>query len=205
VKLCGVHVTLPHAGAAGQSRPYPASGRHHHAEVAGHEGRGVIPHARCPPLPGRARSFSSPARPAAHMPADGAGRDTDPELQDEFCGNPLLAPGDVIPSHASDHPLAFPREPRPAGGRPPAPEQPDSLAGPAEQRGRLNDEARLPPSEAAREQDERESCPFRHACMTSTEPLGIVSIFERYSAVSASLKGRCALSAFRPLCHLNIR
>jgi hypothetical protein len=48
-------------------------------------------------------------------------------------------------------------EPRPAGPRPPTPEEPEGLAVPPEQRGRLDNCQRLAPGEAAREQDEREA------------------------------------------------
>ena len=51
-----------------------------HAEIAGHQGLGVIPHARGPPLPGRAGACSSATMLAAHVAAHGARRHADPPL-----------------------------------------------------------------------------------------------------------------------------
>ena len=70
-----------------------------------------------------------------HVPAHGTRRHPDSKLQQQLRCDPLLAPGDVIPRHGSDHPLEFRREPGPAGARPPAPgrkasrSQPSSVVG----------------------------------------------------------------------------
>jgi len=139
----------------------PERGRHHDAEVAGHEGLGVIPHEHCPPLVGLAGWFSSIAILAAHIPADGSRRHAEPEFQEEFRGDPLLAPGRIVPGHGGDQALQLRREPRPAG--PGAPEELKGLAVPTEERGRLDDGDRLPPGQAAREEDQREPERVRRA------------------------------------------
>ena len=76
-----------------------------HAEVTGHEGLGVIPHEGCPPLPVGAGSSSSPSTLTTHLPAHGARRHAQPELQEELRGNPLLAPGRVVPGRGGNEPL----------------------------------------------------------------------------------------------------
>jgi hypothetical protein len=128
---------------------------HHDAEVAGHERLGVIPDERRPLLPTGSGRLSSPATPAAHVAAHRARRHPDAKFEEQFRGNPLLAPGHVLPRHSADQLLEFCREPRPARARPPAPEAPEGLPVPADERRGLHNRQRLAPREAAREQDER--------------------------------------------------
>jgi hypothetical protein len=62
---------------------------HRKADVAGQHGTGVIPDEDHPPLVGDL--VPSPAGPAGQVPADGARRDTEAELQERIRGDSVAA------------------------------------------------------------------------------------------------------------------
>lgn len=122
---------------------------HRDAEVAGHDGLRVVPNEGGPSLPGRATpSPTGPAGQAAH----GARRDAKAELDEEFRGNPLLAPGGVAPRHHGDQSLEIRREARPSRTRPPAPEQAKGFTVPLEEGRGLDDRQGLAPGETSGQQ-----------------------------------------------------
>ncbi len=84
-------------------------------------------------------------------------------MEEQLRGNPLLASGQIVVGHGRDQLLEFHRDPGPAGARPPAPDEPESIPVPADERGGLDNRERLAPREAAREQDEREPERIRRA------------------------------------------
>ena len=72
---------------------------HRHAEVAGDDSMGVVADEGGPPLAG---TTAPPLRPAGHVAADGARGDSNPGLQAQLCGDPLLTPGRIAPRHRGD-------------------------------------------------------------------------------------------------------
>jgi hypothetical protein len=117
---------------------------HHDTEVAAHECLRVIAREHCPALPGCTEWLSSTATLAAHVPADRARRDANPELGEQFRRNPFFALGDVAPGDGGDHPLELGRQRWASRVRPPAAEEAEGLPVPAEERAWLDDYERLP-------------------------------------------------------------
>src|SRR5688572_32895563 len=72
-------------------------------------------------------------------------------------GNPLFPPRGILISHAPDEGLEVRRDRRASRCGLPPPEQPKSLAMPADQRGWLYHSQRLPPVEPAREPNQGET------------------------------------------------
>ena len=60
-----------------------------------------------------AHSAPSPAGPTSHVAADGARRDAEAELEEQFGRDALLAPARIAAGHRSDQPLEVRREARP--------------------------------------------------------------------------------------------
>jgi len=134
---------------------YPERRGHRHAEVAGNQSLGMVPGEDRAPVAGRA--LPSPAEPAAHGAADGARRDADSELHEEFCGDPLLAPGRIVAGHLSQQVAEGDGQSRAPDAGPPAPEEAERLPVPADQGCRLDARERFPPGEAPRQQDPRDA------------------------------------------------
>jgi hypothetical protein len=110
-------------------------GRHGHEEVTGQDRVRMIPHKRRPAL-GRSSTTRRPRVP--EISSDGAWRDRQSELQEQFIRDAFLAPGRVCPGHADDHPSQIGRNGRPAGPGPPSPDELPALPMPADQRVRLD-------------------------------------------------------------------
>jgi len=78
-------------------------------------------------------------------------------LKEQFVGDPLLAPRGVVLGHVADECLQLPRYWWAATLGFPAPEQPESLVMPTDQRGWLDNHQGLSPVEASGKPDQRES------------------------------------------------
>jgi len=85
---------------------------HRHEEVAGQDGVRVIPDEGRPPLSG---STAAPRPEVPEIPSDRARRDRESQLQAQFIGQTLLAPGRVCPRNGDDQSLQIDRNSRPAG------------------------------------------------------------------------------------------
>src|SRR5437879_4706430 len=110
-------------------------GRHGDEEVTGQDRMRMIPHKRRPAL-GRSSNTRRPHAP--EISSDGAWRDRQPELQELFIRDALLAPNRVCPGHRDDQPLQVGQNGRPARSAPPPPDELPALAMPADQRVRLD-------------------------------------------------------------------
>ena len=91
---------------------HPEGRGHCHATVTGQNGLGMIADKGGPRLPWCSTPF--PAAPARQIAANGARGDANPELDEEFRGNPLLTLRRSAPRHRGDQTLAIRRE---SGGR----------------------------------------------------------------------------------------
>jgi len=125
-------------------------------EIAGPGLVGVVPQERRPGLP----TPAGPLRPGrAHMALDRALAHPDSELP-QLPANPLRAPQPVFGRQAPDGRDRLRRHLRALrrGGQLDAPDQPEALPVPAQQRVRLHDEERgAPPARQARQEDEAEA------------------------------------------------
>ncbi len=140
---------------------HPEGRAHCHAEVAGQDGLGMVADKGGPPLPGCSTPF--PAAPASHIAVDDARRDPQAELQEQFRGDPFLASDRIATRHSRNQALQIRREAGPSGSGLPAPEEPDGLAVPAEERRGLDERERLAPGKAPGQQDQREPHGIRGA------------------------------------------
>ena len=121
-------------------------GRHRDEEVAGHDRRGVVAHERRPALIAPAATVA-PRRLVRHVAADRLRRRANAELEEQLLLNLAGGPGGVVAGHLGDARLQLIGHRRPAAtARPPAPEQPEALAVPADERLRADHDQRLPPS-----------------------------------------------------------
>jgi hypothetical protein len=101
--------------------------------------------------------------PSWHVAPHGPRLHLTSELQQECRRDPLLVPRRVALRHRADQPAEVRGHPGAAArGRPPPPEQPEPLPVPPEERLRLHDHQRIPPSEAPRQ--EYQPHPNRIAC-----------------------------------------
>jgi len=127
---------------------------HRDEEITGQDRVRVIPNKRRPAL-GRPTAAGRPHVP--EIPSDRARRDRQPELQEQFIRDPLLAPGRVCPCHGHDQPPQVDRNRWPAGPGLPPPEEPPALAVPPNERVRLDDCEHRAPVKQSGQQDERDS------------------------------------------------
>jgi hypothetical protein len=130
------------------------SGGDHHAEVARDDHLRMSADKGPPALRREAVRPTAVQTPGEILPY-GTWRHLQAQLQQEFVGDPLLAPRRVVPSHATDEPSQCYRDRWPSRLRFPPPAQPEPLAVPADQRHRLHDGQCLPPIEPAGEPGHR--------------------------------------------------
>ena len=83
-----------------------------------------------------------------------ARRNSDAELEPEFVGDTLLAPGWVVTDHFSNELPKVIRQGRAAGSGFPLPEEPERLAVPADQSRRFDDHQGGPPLEESGPEDQ---------------------------------------------------
>ena len=114
------------------------------------------------PAPARANGACGfPARallagPASHVATNSTRRHEEAELQEQFRGDPLLAPRRIAAGHGRDQTLEVRREARPPGPGPPAPERAKGLPVPSEESPGLEDRQDLTPGEAPSQQNQPE-------------------------------------------------
>lgn len=77
------------------------TGGHHGEEIAGDDGLGVVADKGVPALRGRSAWAAQVAQVAAH----GSWRDLDAQLQGQFIGDAMFAPGGVVVRHLADEGL----------------------------------------------------------------------------------------------------
>jgi hypothetical protein len=130
--------------------------RDHHTEVTGNNRCGMIPDERPPALRGHARPSTAVHAPG-HVFPHGTRRYPQAELEQEFIGNTFLTPGRILMSHTTDKGLQVRWEQRTSRGGLPAPEEPESLAMPADKGVRLHNGQGCTPVEPACEPDQGET------------------------------------------------
>lgn len=126
---------------------------HYHAEVTRDDHLSMITH-KGPPALGESAWPRGTVSGHWYVLPHGTRRDTYAELEQQFVGNPLLAPQRVLPGYPADERLQVCRDSGPSRVGFPPPEQPDPLAMPADQRRRLSHGQYLPPIEPAGEPDQ---------------------------------------------------
>lgn len=122
---------------------HPKDGRHGDEIAAGQHALSMVANKRHPTL---RRGTASGSYVIGHIASDGPRWDPNPQLQQEFSGNPLLTLCRVVVSHRYNQFLEFGRNARPPWGlRFPLPEYPKALPMPADEGGGLNDGQHLSP------------------------------------------------------------
>jgi len=118
---------------------HPKRRRDGDEEVAREDGRGLIPQERRPAQVAR--------RSLRQVLAHGSWRDPNPQLAQQFVGDPLFAPQHVLPGHPADQLAQFYRDRWSTGPGLHSPEQSPAGAVPADHRRRLHDHQRVTPIE----------------------------------------------------------
>src|SRR5262245_45131468 len=112
-------------------------GGEHHAEITCDDRLSMIAHKRLPALGGPTMP-STVVHTLGHILADGPRRHTQAQLQQELVGNAFLSPGRILSRHTTDKGLQVRRNGWASACGLPAPEEPESLAMPAEKGGGLH-------------------------------------------------------------------